>query len=58
MNTVSKVINVLIWLLLTTLIFNYAIIWSFNVDPGIKGSLMFVIFIHMIIGINAASRKN
>lgn len=58
MNVLTKIINISIWILLCVLVFNYAMIWTFEIDPGIKGGLMVVIFIHMVIGINAATKRN
>lgn len=58
MSTIAKIVNVLIWILLCVLVFNYAMIWTFAIDPGIKGGLMVVVFIHMIVGINANTKKH
>lgn len=58
MSLLTKIINISIWILLCVLVFNYAMIWTFEIDPGIKGGLMVVVFMHMIIGINATTKRN
>lgn len=58
MTLLSKIVNITVWLLFSTLFFIYGIKWTFNFDPGVKGPIMIVIFIHLLIGLNNVSTKN
>lgn len=54
----TKIVNITVWLLFSTLILIYGIKWTFNFDPGVSGPLMLVIFAHLLIGLNNVTTKN
>lgn len=58
MNALNNIVNAITWILLCTLIFMYAIRWSFNYDPGFWGSFMSTLFINLMVAMNGNSKRN